>query len=146
MKDAIPFSVVIANKVRQGIRSGVPVKDIMGSIQKYQNAPASTATFYKLYGNIISEEKADIVSRIGDVVVQQALDGDFKSQELYLRSKGGWSPTSTVNEVEQNTDPDVDESAIDSLMVLLGKISDPEEGSSNEQSSKDYDEDKKSYG
>ena len=140
MKDALPFSVVIANKVRKGIRSGVPVKDIMGSIQKYQYAPASTTTFYKLYGSIISEEKADIVSRIGDVVVQQALDGDFKSQELYLRSKGGWSPTSTVNEVEQDVDPDTDESAIDSLMVLLGKSSDPEQGNS------DYDADEKNSG
>ena len=73
MKNKIPFSVVIANKVRQGIRSGVLVKDIMGSIQKYQYAPASLATFYKLYGSIMSEEKADVVSRIGDVVVQHLL-------------------------------------------------------------------------
>jgi|TARA_R110001583_G_scaffold92151_5_gene234493 hypothetical protein len=140
MKNKIPFSVVIANKVRQGIRSGVLVKDIMGSIQKYQYAPASLATFYKLYGSIMSEEKADVVSRIGDVVVQQALDGDFKAAEFYLRSKGGWSPTSTVNEVEQDTDPDTDESAIDSLMVLLGKSPDPEQGTP------DYDSEEKNYG
>jgi len=48
-------------------------------------------------------------------------EGDFKSQELFLRSKGGWSPTSTVNEVEQSENPDEDTSAIDSLMTLLGK-------------------------
>ena len=119
--DKIPYSEVIAKKVREGIRSGVSVKDILSSIQKYQNAPSSTATFYKLYGEDIAEEKASIVGAVGSVVVQQALDGDFKSQELFLRSKGGWSPTSTVNEVEQLEDPDVDESAIDSLMTLLGK-------------------------
>ena len=119
--DKIPYSEVIAKKVREGIRSGVSVKDILSSIQKYQSAPSSTATFYKLYGEDIADEKASIVGAVGSVVVQQALEGDFKSQELFLRSKGGWSPTSTVNEVEQLEDPDVDESAIDSLMTLLGK-------------------------
>ena len=116
-----PYSEVIAKNVRNGIRNGVSVKDIMSSIQKYQNAPSSTATFYKLYGELIAETKAEIVGAIGSVVVQQALDGDFKSQEFYLRSKGGWSPNSTLNEVEQTEDPDLDESAIDSLMSLLGK-------------------------
>jgi hypothetical protein len=116
-----PYSEVIAKNVRNGIRNGVSVKDIMSSIQKYQNAPSSTATFYKLYGELIAETKAEIVGAIGSVVVQQALDGDFKSQEFYLRSKGGWSPNSTLNEVEQTEDPDLDESAIDSLMGLLGK-------------------------
>ena len=117
----IPYSEVVAKKVVAGIRNGVSVKDIIASIQKYQNAPSSTATFYKLYGELIAETKAEIVGAIGSVVVQQALDGDFKSQEFYLRSKGGWSPNSTLNEVEQTEDPDLDESAIDSLMSLLGK-------------------------
>jgi len=118
---AIPYSEVIAKKVKEGIRNGVSVKDILASIQKYQNAPSSTATFYKLYGQDIADTKADIVGQVGSVVIQQALDGDFKSQELFLRSKGGWSPTSTVNEVEQSENPDEDESAIDSLITLLGK-------------------------
>jgi len=122
-----PYSEIIAKKVRMDTRNGVLVKDTIGSIQKYQNAPSSTSTFYKLYGSIISETKAEIVGAIGSVVVQQALDGDFKSQEFYLRSKGGWSPNSTLNEVEQTQDPDTDESAIDSLLGLLGKNTDPDE-------------------
>jgi len=119
----LPYSEVIAKKVREGIRSGVSVKDILASIQKYQNAPSSTATFYKLYGQDIADTKATIVGQVGSVVIQQALEGDFKSQELFLRSKGGWSPTSTVNEQELSEDPDTDESAIDSLITLLGKKS-----------------------
>ena len=79
---SIPYSEIIAKKVREGVRNGVSIKDIMGSIQKYQNAPSSTATFYKLYGTLIAETKADIVAAIGNVVVQQALEGDFKSQEF----------------------------------------------------------------
>ena len=128
---SIPYSEIIAKKVREGVRNGVSIKDIMGSIQKYQNAPSSTATFYKLYGEDIAETKASIVAAIGNVVVQQALDGDFKSQEFYLRSKGGWSPNSTVNEMELETDPDTDDSAIDSLMGLLGKSNPDDQTSSN---------------
>lgn len=112
------------------IRDGVQVRDIMASIQSLQDAPSSIATFYKTYGADMAEERAAIVGMVGNKVVQQALDGDFKSQELYLRSKGGWSPNSTVNENEQETDPDMDESAIDALMTLLGKSS--TEGSSDE--------------
>ena len=128
---SIPYSEIIAKKVREGVRNGVSIKDIMGSIQKYQNAPSSTATFYKLYGEDIAETKASIVAAIGNVVVQQALEGDFKSQEFYLRSKGGWSPNSTINEMELETDPDTDDSAIDSLMGLLGKSNPDDQTSSN---------------
>ena len=53
-KDKLPYSNIIAKKVREGIRSGVSDKDILSSIQKYQNAPSSTATFYKLYGEDIA--------------------------------------------------------------------------------------------
>lgn len=120
----LPYSEVIAKKVREGIRSGVSVKDILASIQKYQNAPSSTATFYKLYGQDIADTKSSIVGQIGSVVIQQALEGDFKSQELFLRSKGDWSPTQTNIELEADINPDEDVSAIDSLMTLLGKTND----------------------
>ena len=132
MAEAIPYSNLIAKRVRQGIRDGVSVRDIMGSIQKYQNAPNSLTTFYKLYGQDISAEKADIVGKVGNVVINAALSGDFKAAELFLRSKGGWSPTSTINEVEQLEDPDTDESAIDSLMTLLGKKQ-PDNGDTQEE-------------
>ena len=131
---AIPakkYSEVIAKRVVAGIKNGVAVRDILGSIQKYQDAPSSTATFYKLYGNLIAETKADIVGEIGNVVVNAARGGDFKAAEFFLRSKGGWSPNSTVNEVEQDVDPDLDESAIDSLMSLLGKEVEPDEETDN---------------
>jgi hypothetical protein len=121
MTDKIEYSEVIAKKVRQGISNGVAVKDIMASIQKYQNAPRSMATFYKLYGDDIASTRADVVGKVGSIVVQQALEGDFKAAEFFLRSKGGWSPTQTNIEVEQDTDPDMDDSAIDTLMSLLGK-------------------------
>ena len=127
--DKLKYSETIAKAVRQGIRNGVAVKDIMASIQKYQQAPSSSATFYKLYGDDIAQERAEIVGLIGSVVIQQAMDGDFKAAEFYLRSKGGWSPTQTNIEVEGSGDADEDTVAIDSLMSLLGKTNESTDNS-----------------
>ena len=76
-------------------------------------------------------ERAKINGSVGKKVIDQALAGDFKSQELFLRSKGGWSPTHTVNEVDQEVDPDMDESAIDTLLSLLGINDDSSEQEDN---------------
>ena len=127
----IKYSEIIAKKVELYTKNGVSVKDILASIQRYQDAPKGMATFYKYYGHIRSEAKADITSKIGNVVVQSAIGGDLKAAELYLRSKGGWSPHNTINEVDQEIDPDVDETAIDTLVNLLG-IQPNEENDKNE--------------
>lgn len=120
--ERLPYSEPIAKYVRQAVQDGVSIKDILATVnKKFQNAPRNTATFYKLYGEDIADARADIIGRIGNVVVEQALSGHYPSQELYLRSKGGWSPTQTINEVDQTTDPDEDSTAIDALMTLLGK-------------------------
>jgi hypothetical protein len=121
MQNKIPYSNIIAKRVKEGIRNGVSIKDIIASVQSLQNAPCSTTTFYKLYGGDIAQTKADIIGQVGSKVVEQALDGDFKSQELFLRSKGGWSPTNTVQEREVGSDEEEDSSAVETLMGLLGK-------------------------
>lgn len=118
---AIPYSKDIANKIRKGIKSGLNVKQIFGSIQSLQNAPKSIQTFYKLYKQDMDDERADIVGKVGTKVVDQALGGDFKSQELFLRSRGDWSPQSTNTEVEADSSDD-DLNAVDALMNALGKL------------------------
>tara|TARA_R110002111_G_scaffold208751_1_gene272800 strand:+ start:311 stop:559 length:249 start_codon:yes stop_codon:yes gene_type:complete len=78
-------------------------------------------------------ERAKINGAVGKRVIDQALYGDvqdgitFKSQELFLRSKGGWSPQNTTNEVEQTVDPELDVSAADQLMTMLGFDEDDED-------------------
>lgn len=115
----LPYCGKIRDFVRKSIRDGLSRRQIFDAVQRYQNAPRSMTTFYKLYRADMDEVHADIVGQVGAKVVQQALDGDFKSQDLFLRSKGGWSPSSTeqivVDEEEQDT------SALDKLMKLLGK-------------------------
>ena len=124
----LTYSNVIAKVVRLGVSQGVSISDILAGIQKYQHAPSSLATFYKLYGGDISEVKLKTIGDVGDVVVKKALEGDLKAAELFLRSRGGWSPTQTNVEVEQTLDPDLDESASSTLMSLLGyNNDDPQE-------------------
>jgi hypothetical protein len=97
----------------------VGIREMLASMQHLQGAPKSLSTLYKIYGTIIHSERARINAAVGRKVIDQALEGDFKSQELFLRSKGGWSPKETI-ETTEGIDEDTDESAVDALMTLLG--------------------------
>jgi hypothetical protein len=121
MAEPLPYSKHVEKHILECIQGGVGIRQMIASMQGLQNAPKSLSTLYKIYGNFIEAERAKLNGMVGKKVIDQALEGDFKSQELFLRSKGGWSPTQTNIEVEQETDPDMDESAVDSLLALLGK-------------------------
>ena len=121
MKEQLPYSKNVEKHILECIQGGVGVRDMIASMQHLQGAPKSLSTLYKIYGDFIHLERAKINGAVGKKVIEQALEGDFKSQELFLRSKGGWSPTQTVVEAEQDVDPDLDESAVDTLLALLGK-------------------------
>jgi hypothetical protein len=114
----------IADLVSKRTKEGVSVKDIVGEVQaSYADAPKSLNTFYKYYKTDLDAARAEIAGEIGSLVVKRAKYegefGHFPSQELFLRSKAGWSPTSTNIEVEQDS-VDEDLSAIDQLAELLG--------------------------
>lgn len=127
MADPLPYSKNIEKHILECIQGGVGIRQMIASMQHLQNAPKSLSTLYKIYGNFIEAERAKLNGMVGKKVIDQALEGDYRSQEFFLRSRGGWSPTNTVVEQEQETDPDMDESAIDTLMTLLGKDTDQEE-------------------
>lgn len=118
MAEKLPHCGKISAKVKELEASGVTRTAIFDAIQSYQNAPRSQKTFWKLYKQDMDEVHAENVRIIGGKVVEQAKEGDFKSQEFYLRSKGGWSPQHTEVKVEEDKE---DTSALDKLMTLLGK-------------------------
>ncbi len=130
MAEKLPYSKNVEKHILECIQGGIAIRQMIASMQHLTYAPRSLSTMYKTYGSFIEQERAKINGAVGRKVIDQAMEGDFKSQELFLRSKGGWSPTQTNIEVEQDTDPDLDESATDTLMALLGKNTDdptPEE-------------------
>ena len=127
MIPALPYSKLVEKHILECIQGGIGIRQMIASMQHLQDAPKSLSTMYKIYGSFIEMERAKINGAVGKKVIDQALDGDFKSQELFLRSKGGWSPTQTNIEVEQETDPELDESATDTLMSLLGYNTDATE-------------------
>lgn len=135
MQSKLRYSEPIAKYVRQAVADGVQIKDILATVnKKYQDPPRNNAMLYKLYGGDIAEARAEITQRVGNVVIQQALDGHFPSQDLFLRSKAGWSPKETQQLEDVEGDPDEDSSAINSLMTLLGHGSELQEEDSNSDS------------
>ena len=110
----------IASVVRKKAAAGVPVKEILSSIQNYQNAPGSLQTFYKYYGSVMEEARGEVTEAFGSKVVQQAKNGDFKSQELWLTTKGGWSKQNTNTTVDIPAGEDEANSALENLLSKLG--------------------------
>lgn len=111
----------IAAVVRKKAAAGVPVVEIFASIQNYQNAPGSIQTFYKYYKEDLDAARGEVTEALGSKVIQQAKNGDFKSQELWLTTKGGWSKQQTNTNFDvSDLDEDEKTSAVDSILSKLG--------------------------
>ena len=130
----LPYNEDIAKKLRELSDGGVSRKDMLVAIQDYQFAPKSFTTFYKKYGPMLAEHEADLKAQVGKRVITQALTGDpedpltVKQQHFYLERRGGWT-----NKIDVDLDPideEVDESAADVLMSLLGFSDDDSEDES----------------
>lgn len=100
--NSIPYCGKIAAAVKKKEAAGVSRTAIFAYIQTYQNAPRSMTTFYKLYRQDMDSVHADTVEQIGGKVIEQAKNGDWKSQELYLKTKGGWKTSEEEREEEKD--------------------------------------------
>ena len=127
MAKKLPKNPNIARKVREGMEGDVPVSVIFSSVLHMKNAPQSLTTFYKLYREDMDEVRFRDIQEIGSKLKQAAKEGDFKSQEFYLRSHGGWSPSSHIQNQEVGTQEEENEGAVNALMAALGKETDTEE-------------------
>ena len=110
----------IASAVRKKAAAGVPVVEIFASIQNYQNAPGSIQTFYKYCKEDLDAARGEVTEALGSKVIQQAKNGDFKSQELWLTTKGGWSKQNTNTTVDIPAGEDEANSALENLLSKLG--------------------------
>ena len=117
----------IASAVRKKAAAGVPVVEIFASIQNYQNAPGSIQTFYKYFKEDLDAARGEVTEALGSKVIQQAKNGDFKSQELWLTTKGGWSKQNTNTNIDLGESDDDKSSALESLLSKMGFSKDEED-------------------
>lgn len=110
----------IAAAVRKKAAAGVSVREIFASIQSYQNSPGSLTTFYKYYADDLDAARGEITEQIGNKIVEQAKQGDYKSQELWLTTKGGWSKQNTNTNLDIPATEEETSSALELLMSKLG--------------------------
>jgi hypothetical protein len=113
----------IAKRVEELAAAGVSVKEILASVAHYQYAPASLATLYKYYQVDMDRGRGKVTEIIGSKVIQQAQEGDFNSQKLWLTTKGGWAVETKNTEVVV----DVTEDNSTALQFLLDKLDITEE-------------------
>jgi hypothetical protein len=111
----------IASHIRGSIAAGVSMRVIFDEIQKYDDAPQSMQTFYKVYRGDIAESRGNMHQLVGNKILEKALEGDTKMLELVARSKMGWSPLTTVNENDITDEADENTTAVEELATLLGK-------------------------
>lgn len=124
MAEKLAYCGKIEARVMELERNGVTRSAIFEAIQSYQLAPRSSTTFWKMYKPAMERVHADTASQIGGKIVEQAIAGDFKSQELYLKTKGGWNTHTTNINVE--ADANTDNSALETLLDRLkGKSEEP---------------------
>ena len=95
---------------------------------KFEQAPTNYRSFMRVYGNDVKEAKASLEDDIGEEVLKRAKESD-KILELLARSRGNFNPVDkhAIAEVEGD---DLDEdSAVKSLMRMLGKDTGDEDDS-----------------
>jgi hypothetical protein len=117
-----------ARYVREGILKGRTVKSIIdGAIAKYSCVPHNHNTFMRVYGADIQDARDTMLDKIGKMVLSRAEESD-KILELLARSRGEFNPVDkhAVSEVDSG-DLD-DDSAVKSLMRMLGKDVEDDEG------------------
>lgn len=118
----------IADYVRGRIAKGATLMSTIESASaRFEQAPTNYRSFMRVYGNDVKEAKATLEDSIGDMVLSRAKESD-KILELLARSRGNFNPVDKVAVAEVEADDLEDDSAVKSLMRLLGKdVEDSEE-------------------
>lgn len=131
----LPYREAIAKKVRE-MAATHSVAKIHEAILHMQYAPKSYSTFYKLYGQDLTEARDGLITKVGNLVYDNALRTDEdavdnplvqKDRHFILERKGGWNKTETVQNREVGTEAEEAESAVKALMSALGKKTEDEE-------------------
>lgn len=108
----------IVQAIREMVRAKVPVRFWLASLQdRFEGAPNNSTMLYRLYGDDIKAARASAFQGVGENIYNQALEGHFPSQELWLTTGEDWSKKSHL-EVELGVDEESD--VISDIINLLG--------------------------
>jgi hypothetical protein len=114
------YSKLIADKIRDGIAQGVSLKQIMETVQHYQECPSSATTFRKIYSKDIAEAKFDLSVKLGQYAMTRIAEGSDPILLHALKSKAGWIAEEKVT-VRETDEEETDTSVIDDILTKLGK-------------------------
>lgn len=118
----------IADYVRGRIAKGATLMSTIESASaKFEQAPNNYRSFMRVYGNDVREAKAKLEDDIGEEVLRRAKESD-KILELLARSRGNFNPVDKLAVAEAELDDLDEDSAVKSLMRMLGKDTGDEEG------------------
>lgn len=111
----------IADYARTRILNGATLMStIESAAAKFEKAPTNYKSFMRLYGKDVREAKSEIEDKIGEMVWHRAKESD-KILELLARSRGNFNPVDKLAVAEVEGDDLDDDSAVKSLMRMLGK-------------------------
>ena len=117
----------IADYVRGRISKGATLQSTIESASaKFQQAPTNYRSFMRVYGNDVKEAKSDLEDFWLEKGAARA-DTSDKILELWLRSRAGLNPVDKLAVAEVDGDDLDEDSAVKSLMRMLGKSVDEDE-------------------
>lgn len=122
--NALKYSKLIEDRIREGIQNYLTMQAILDSVSHMKEGPASTKSLYKIYGDVIAEERFKQQGFIGGAMHRKIQEGDSKMIEFAARTKMGLNPTTQVKEVDEDEES---KDAISTLAKLLGKDEEPDE-------------------
>ena len=128
VKAAYTWHKPIADYVSDRIRKGATLTStIESAAAKFELSPPNYRTFMRVYGNDVKEAKASLEDWIGERVMHRAEESD-KILELLARSRGNFNPVDKHAIAEVESDDLDEDGAVKSLMRMLGKDVDEDEG------------------
>ena len=78
MAEQLKYSKLVEKHILECIQGGIPIRQMIASMQHLQEAPKSLSTMYKHYGSFIEMERMKINGAVGKRVIDQALYGDVQ--------------------------------------------------------------------
>jgi hypothetical protein len=113
------YHPAIAKRIQELVQSKVKISHMIAMLnEEYETAPQNEKQLRKFYGDTIAAARGKAVEQVGKKVYDQAVDGHFPSQEMFLTTQDDWSKKEQLGVTLED---DEDNSAIATILAMLGK-------------------------